>query len=314
MTTEELLNLHDETCKTCREIMQKKNSDYTGGKGATDPFANFNASKMLDIHPVQGLLLRVIDKIKRIYSFTNDSELSVPNETVEDACDDIVNYAILAKAMLIEERNLIHQDQQIKKLMVVAHPDDELIFGGAELIKYGPEYKVICLTNKYHEIRSKEFERVMKKLKVGSWEMFDYKDDIYSTDGSYNINSILLNRNWEKIVTHNPAGEYGHPQHKSVFDYINNIICDDDILYVFGKSNIKLDKDILETKKEMLSLYESERHFMDQILTQGHHHPSLKQTNWFKSSDNNVNYIEHESIEKYEEKKNKNNYVACYKK
>ena len=53
---------------------------------------------------MQGLLLRVIDKIKRIYSFTNDSELSVPNETVEDACDDIVNYAILAKAMLLEER------------------------------------------------------------------------------------------------------------------------------------------------------------------------------------------------------------------
>jgi hypothetical protein len=104
MNTKELLKLHDDTCKACRVIMQKKNSDYTGGKGATDPFANFNASKILDIHPVQGLLLRVIDKIKRIYSFTNDSELSVPNETVEDACDDIVNYAILAKAMLLNER------------------------------------------------------------------------------------------------------------------------------------------------------------------------------------------------------------------
>jgi hypothetical protein len=104
MNTKELLQLHDETCKACRIIMEKKNSDYTGGKNATDIFANFNASKILDIHPVQGLLLRVIDKIKRIYSFTNDSELSVPNETVEDACDDIVNYAILAKAMLLKER------------------------------------------------------------------------------------------------------------------------------------------------------------------------------------------------------------------
>jgi len=104
MNAKELLQLHDDTCKACRVTMQKKNSDYTGGKGATDPFANFNASKILDIHPVQGLLLRVIDKIKRIHSFTNDSELAVPNETVEDACDDIVNYAILAKAMLMEER------------------------------------------------------------------------------------------------------------------------------------------------------------------------------------------------------------------
>jgi hypothetical protein len=104
MTSKELLQLHDDTCNSCKAIMKQKNSDYTGGKSATDVFANFNASKMLGIHPVQGLLLRVIDKIQRIRSFTNDKELSVPNETVEDACDDIVNYAILAKAMLMEER------------------------------------------------------------------------------------------------------------------------------------------------------------------------------------------------------------------
>ena len=61
------------------------------------------------MHPVKGLLIRVIDKIQRINSFTNDKELSVSNETVEDACDDIVNYAILAKAMLIEERSQIKQ-------------------------------------------------------------------------------------------------------------------------------------------------------------------------------------------------------------
>ena len=110
MTAKELLQLHDETCENCRVIMEKKNSDYTGGRGATDPFANFNASEILNIHPVQGLLLRVIDKIQRIRSFTNDKELSVPNETVEDACDDIVNYAILAKAMLMQERSQIQQD------------------------------------------------------------------------------------------------------------------------------------------------------------------------------------------------------------
>ena len=116
MTSKELLQLHDETCKNCRIIMEKKNSDYTGGRGATDPFANFNASKILNIHPVQGLLLRVIDKIQRIRSFTNDKELSVPNETVEDACDDIVNYAILAKAMLMEERKGVKQFTEEQEL------------------------------------------------------------------------------------------------------------------------------------------------------------------------------------------------------
>tara|TARA_R110000772_G_scaffold46106_3_gene105336 strand:+ start:950 stop:1291 length:342 start_codon:yes stop_codon:yes gene_type:complete len=113
MTTEELLQLHKNTCETCRDIMKQKNSDYTGGEKSTDPFANFNAASVLGIDPVQGLLLRVIDKIQRIRSFTNDKELKVPNESVEDACDDIVNYAILAKAMLMEQRSRIELERNI---------------------------------------------------------------------------------------------------------------------------------------------------------------------------------------------------------
>ena len=115
MNTQQLLNLHDETCSKCKEIMKQKNSDYTGGKNATDVFANFNSSVILDIHPVQGLLLRLIDKIQRIRSFTNDRQLQVSNESVEDACEDIVNYAILAKAMLIEERKKIEQNLEKQK-------------------------------------------------------------------------------------------------------------------------------------------------------------------------------------------------------
>ena len=104
MNSKELLDLHDATCRECKDIMRTKNSDYTGGKGATDPFANFKSSVVIGIHPVHGLLMRVLDKIQRIRSFVNDKELQVPDESVEDACHDIINYAILAKAMLREER------------------------------------------------------------------------------------------------------------------------------------------------------------------------------------------------------------------
>ncbi len=105
MTIEDLLELHEETCDKCRDIMAKKNNDYTGGKTAKDIFANFKASQILNIHPVKGILMRMVDKIQRIQSFTNDRKLEVPNESVYDACEDIINYAILAKAMLTEERD-----------------------------------------------------------------------------------------------------------------------------------------------------------------------------------------------------------------
>jgi len=198
--------------------------------------------------------------------------------------------------------NKAFQDYQLKKLMIVAHPDDELIFGGAELIKHGPEYKVICLTNKSNNIRNKEFEQVMKKLNVGSWEMFDYEDTLYPTQ-QFDLENILMSRKWEKIVTHNPIGEYGHPQHKQVFDTVLNITND---FYVFGKSQQKLDQNILDTKNSLLTLYTSEIPIIDQLLTNN--------GDWFKSSDSTINYIEHEYIEKYNKKKDKNNYIKCYEK
>ena len=208
-----------------------------------------------------------------------------------------------------ETLNQAFNDYQSKKLMIVAHPDDELIFGGAELIKHGPEYRVVCLTNKSNEIRSKEFKKVMEKLNVGSWEIFDYEDTLHPTQ-QFDLEDILMSRKWEKIVTHNPVGEYGHPQHKLVFDvvkeYIEKVICDEGIFYVFGKSQQKLDQNTLDTKNILLTLYTSETPIINQLLTNN--------GDWFKSSDNNINYIEHESIEKYSKKKDKNNYIACYEK
>ncbi len=112
MNKEQLLKLHDETCSKALEIMRQKNSDYTGGSQATDGLANFKASRILGLHPVLGLLLRVQDKLMRIRSFVADGELRVTGESVEDACDDLLNYAILCKALLIEEQNELTQTQQ----------------------------------------------------------------------------------------------------------------------------------------------------------------------------------------------------------
>ncbi len=197
--------------------------------------------------------------------------------------------------------NKAFNDYKSSKLMIVAHPDDELIFGGEELIKYGSDYKVICLTNKSNIERSKEFNKVMKKLNVGSWEMFDYEDTLNPTE-QFNLKNIINYKNWDKIVTHNPIGEYGHPQHKLIFDAVKNETND---FYVFSKSPQKITKKYLETKKSLLKLYKSEQPIINQILN--------KKGDWFKSNSD-TNYIEHESITKYDKLKDISTYIACYEK
>ena len=105
MNIVELKKIHKDTTEKCLEIMLKKNSDYTGGKKSEDVFANFRMSEIFGVDPITGIMMRVLDKIQRIKSFTNDGELKVSDESVYDACEDIVNYVILAKAMFIEKRD-----------------------------------------------------------------------------------------------------------------------------------------------------------------------------------------------------------------
>lgn len=101
MTRDELFKLHETTCAEALITMRKKNADYAS---SNDPFQNFNGSEQFGIHRVMGLVLRIGDKLQRINSFIQKSKLEVTNEGWADAIQDIINYAILAKGMLIDEQ------------------------------------------------------------------------------------------------------------------------------------------------------------------------------------------------------------------
>ena len=45
--------------------------------------------------------------------------------------------------------------------MITAHPDDEALFGGAELLTHADEYKVIVVDEYHNEIRREEFRESM---------------------------------------------------------------------------------------------------------------------------------------------------------
>jgi hypothetical protein len=101
MTKDELFKLHEDTAKYTLEVMKKKNHDYTSGGSV---FANFKDSSILGIHPVLGIMLRCIDKFKRIQTFCIKGGLAVEGEGVLDAIDDVINYMILAKGMIVEDQ------------------------------------------------------------------------------------------------------------------------------------------------------------------------------------------------------------------
>jgi hypothetical protein len=127
MNKQALLKVHNETCRQALAIMDVKNNDYSGGESAHDALANFKASESLGLHPITGLLLRMQDKLQRLKSFANDGKLAVPNESAEDACLDLVNYAILAKALIIDERGFASEPvPEPSKLPDYPGLDDEL--------------------------------------------------------------------------------------------------------------------------------------------------------------------------------------------
>ena len=89
--------------KKGRDIMMKKNHDYTGVSG--DPYENFRGSREFDIDPVLGILLRSQDKFKRIATFVLKGELKVQDESIEDALVDVQNYMDLIYGLIKGKRD-----------------------------------------------------------------------------------------------------------------------------------------------------------------------------------------------------------------
>ena len=173
--------------------------------------------------------------------------------------------------------------------MVVAHPDDESLFAGHLLRHDG--WKIICVTNGgYFNVRRYEFENVMKFSNC-EYEMWNFKDNYdynfggYENNLKHKIRDEIINNNYEMVVTHNPCGEYGHPQHKLISNFVTDTVVDrlkkKEILYYFcldkkgletinsnmsGHTNniympkkiVKIDSDDIKYRKELIKFYKTQ--------------------------------------------------------
>ena len=174
----------------------------------------------------------------------------------------------------------------VDNLMIVAHPDDDTIWGGGHLIE--DNYLVVCITCGNVEKRVKEFKSVMNStndeyLMLYYPDLTDGKRDDWSTVYNkieYDIEEIINYKDWNMIVTHNPEGEYGHQHHKMTSSIVTDKVLKnnlEDKLYYFGKYYTKnekenlnytipeIDKELLERKKEILKQYASQEKVIESL-------------------------------------------------
>lgn len=194
----------------------------------------------------------------------------------------------------------------INYLMIVAHPDDELLWGGGHLIE--DNYLVVCITCGNNKIRNNEFKKVMNSTK-DKYIMLGYPDKTNGTRDNWmsvktdimeDLEEILNLKDWKIVVTHNPEGEYGHQHHKMTSEFVTYLYDNKNNLYYFGhyysKKNIaahqsdmsSINEEILEKKINLIGLYKSQK-FIQTSFDYMYEHEDWESYNEWMSDFNEKN-------------------------
>ena len=151
---------------------------------------------------------------------------------------------------------------EVDKLLIVAHPDDEVLWGGLNLMLQSGWF-VICSTNINNPVRSREFFRTMSFAAATRFMMFDvedrYVEEDEEADALYDGSKFemalreLTKKEWKLVLTHNEIGEYGHAHHRKVHRIVASLFPQ----AKFFTGGHTLNAGELSEKKELLQFYKA---------------------------------------------------------
>lgn len=196
---------------------------------------------------------------------------------------------LTAKA-IIKNTASAKEIEHIGNLMIVAHPDDESIWGGYHLMNQN--YLVVCVTCGSDKNREEEFEKAMemtnsKYIALNFPDLTNGKKDDWKEEYSVIKNSlsrIIGKKKWNTIVTHNPDGEYGHIHHKKISQIVTKLT-DKNTLYYFNDyysydETDRLDYSNYKEKKELLKVYKSQTAIIRNHKSAAMHEKFIPYSEW----------------------------------
>lgn len=152
----------------------------------------------------------------------------------------------------------------MKVLAVFAHPDDEAIFGWSIFQEPENDKRLICVTGSKIRLHCLNLLSEQYNFSWASPRIEDGKVSQNTDKLTEVINLEVKKFNPDAILTHNPHGEYQHPDHMSIFDTLykmesikNLLITDIRISIKSKKYNIPSTSTVF-SKKELDKYYTKE--------------------------------------------------------